>query len=66
MDCPNCGKEMKWSNMVIDTNPETRHTYCECGLVVDHCEGDRPKVCFQSRGFTQEQMNAINVKLGVG
>ena len=63
MRCPNCDKEMKWSNMVIDTFPETRHLYCECGLVVDVCEDRENKVCFQSRGFSEERKAELNSAL---
>lgn len=45
MDCPNCGLQMKISDMVIDTYPETNHFYCSCGLVLDVSEGSKPRIC---------------------
>ena len=48
MKCPNCGKEMRRSDVVFYTSPVTWHLYCECGLVLDECGGEL-RVCFTSK-----------------
>jgi hypothetical protein len=61
MVCPNCGKEMKYSNITISTYPPTDHVYCDCGLVLDVCSG-KMHVCFQSR-LSKEDKDRIALLL---
>ena len=65
MECPHCGSQMQYSNMVIDTFPETLHLCCEdCGLVLDVCEGRKSVCCcWNSKTLSANQIESVNQKL---
>jgi hypothetical protein len=65
MNCPECGLEMKSSNIVIDTYPPTHEYYCKnCNAVWDVCDTDIHE-CFTSPRLTTKNDVVVEKKVSV-
>ena len=60
MVCPNCGKVMNWSDIVIDTYPETHEAFCDCGCAIDVCDG-KNSLCWRSKLTDEQKLRVENI-----